>query len=107
MLLPVAVGGNGGNAAADAIQQECEKQGVHTLVAACPKSFVSDFLVVCAGPVTINDVAELSGLMRMLKAQAAVFWKVLQGGIVIPFRVLLFGSSSVCTGMPMVRLHYT
>lgn len=50
MLLPVAVGGNGGNAAADAIQQECEKQGVHTLVAGCPKSIDSDILVVSSGP---------------------------------------------------------
>ena len=43
-----AVGGNGGNAAANAIQEECEKQGVLTLVAACPKSIDSDILVVCA-----------------------------------------------------------
>ena len=45
-LVPDAVGGNGGNAAADAIQEECEKQGVHTIVAACPKSIDSDILVV-------------------------------------------------------------
>ncbi len=44
--MPDAVGGNGGNAAADAIQEECEKQGVHTIVAACPKSIDSDILVV-------------------------------------------------------------
>ena len=44
----VAVGGNGGNAAANAIQEECEKQGVLTLVAACPKSIDSDILVVIA-----------------------------------------------------------
>lgn len=40
------MGGNGGNAAASAIQEECEKQGVLTLVAACPKSIDSDILVV-------------------------------------------------------------
>jgi len=33
MPLPVAAGRNGGNAAADAIQQEFEKQGLHTVVA--------------------------------------------------------------------------
>jgi len=33
MPLPVAVGGTGGKAAADAIQQECEKQGAHTVLA--------------------------------------------------------------------------
>lgn len=49
IVVPVAVGGNGGNAAADAIQEECEKQGVHTLVAACPKSIDSDILVVSRG----------------------------------------------------------
>ena len=43
-----AVGGNGGNAAANAIQEECDRQGVLTLVAACPKSIDSDILVVCA-----------------------------------------------------------
>ena len=45
-VVPLAVGGNGGNAAANAIQEECEKQGVHTVVAACPKSIDSDILVV-------------------------------------------------------------
>ena len=50
-LVPDAVGGNGGNAAADAIQEECEKQGVHTIVAACPKSIDSDILVVSSCPV--------------------------------------------------------
>ena len=47
--LPGAVGGNGGNAAANAIQEECERQGVHTIVAACPKSIDSDILVVSHG----------------------------------------------------------
>ena len=44
------MGGNGGNAAANAIQEECERQGVHTIVAACPKSIDSDILVVSHGP---------------------------------------------------------
>lgn len=45
------VGGNGGNAAADAIQREVEKQGLRTVVAGVPKSIDNDILLVsCAGP---------------------------------------------------------
>jgi 6-phosphofructokinase 1 len=44
------VGGNGGNAAADAIQREVEKQGVRCVVAGVPKSIDNDILLVsCRG----------------------------------------------------------
>ena len=41
-----AVGGNGGNAAADAIQQECEQQHVECSVVGVPKSIDNDILLV-------------------------------------------------------------
>ena len=48
------VGGNGGNAGADAIQRECEKQGVVATVIGIPKSIDNDILLVgticCACP---------------------------------------------------------
>lgn len=40
------VGGNGGNAAADAIQQEVQRQGVRCVVAGVPKSIDNDILLV-------------------------------------------------------------
>lgn len=40
------VGGNGGNAAANAIQQEVEHQGVRCVVAGVPKSIDNDILLV-------------------------------------------------------------
>lgn len=43
------VGGNGGNAAADAIQQEVERQGVRCVVAGVPKSIDNDILLVSHG----------------------------------------------------------
>jgi hypothetical protein len=42
------IGGNGGNAAANAIQEECEAQGVVCAVAAVPKSIDNDILLVGA-----------------------------------------------------------
>jgi len=42
------VGGNGGNAAANAIQKEVEKQGVRCVVAGVPKSIDNDILLVRA-----------------------------------------------------------
>ena len=42
------VGGNGGNAAANAIQEECERQGVICAIAAVPKSIDNDILLVRA-----------------------------------------------------------
>ncbi len=42
------VGGNGGNAAANAIQEECERQDVQCVVAGVPKSIDNDILLVCA-----------------------------------------------------------
>lgn len=40
------VGGNGGNAAANAIQQECEKQGINVGVVGVPKSIDNDILLI-------------------------------------------------------------
>jgi 6-phosphofructokinase 1 len=40
------VGGNGGNAAANAIQAECEVQGVECSVVGVPKSIDNDILLV-------------------------------------------------------------
>jgi 6-phosphofructokinase 1 len=40
------IGGNGGNAAANAIQQEVERQGVRCVVAGVPKSIDNDILLV-------------------------------------------------------------
>lgn len=40
------VGGNGGNAGANAIQQECEKEGVVVSVIGIPKSIDNDILLV-------------------------------------------------------------
>ena len=40
------VGGNGGNAGANAIQQECEKEGVVASVIGIPKSIDNDILLV-------------------------------------------------------------
>jgi 6-phosphofructokinase len=44
------VGGNGGNAGANAIQRECEKDGVTCSVIGIPKSIDNDILLVSAGP---------------------------------------------------------
>ena len=40
------VGGNGGNAGANAIQMECEKEGVVCSVTGIPKSIDNDILLV-------------------------------------------------------------
>jgi len=40
------VGGNGGNAGANAIQRECEKEGVVCSVTGIPKSIDNDILLV-------------------------------------------------------------
>lgn len=44
------VGGNGGNAAANAIDKECTAQGVHCSVVGVPKSIDNDILLVCPHP---------------------------------------------------------
>ena len=41
------VGGNGGNAAANAIQQQCEASNVLCAVVGVPKSIDNDILLVC------------------------------------------------------------
>ncbi len=43
-----AVGGNGGNAAANAIQEECEAKNVVCTVVGVPKSIDNDILLVCS-----------------------------------------------------------
>lgn len=40
------LGGNGGNAAANAIQEECENQGVLCSIVGVPKSIDNDILIV-------------------------------------------------------------
>ncbi|CAK0785553.1 hypothetical protein CVIRNUC_008763 [Coccomyxa viridis] len=67
------VGGNGGNAAANAIQEECDKQGVLTLVAACPKSIDSDILVIdrCFGFETAVEEAQRALLAAKVEASSA------------------------------------
>ncbi len=42
------IGGNGGNAAANAIQKECEATGVDCAVVGVPKSIDNDILLVTA-----------------------------------------------------------
>ena len=42
----LAVGGNGGNAAANAIQEECEAKNVVCTVVGVPKSIDNDILLV-------------------------------------------------------------
>ena len=49
------VGGNGGNAGADAIQQECQKAGVPCSVIGVPKSIDNDILLV-SNSVCAHDV---------------------------------------------------
>ena len=49
------VGGNGGNAAAHAIQEECEAQGVLCSVVGVPKSIDNDILLVSGVVVTIQQ----------------------------------------------------
>lgn len=44
------IGGNGGNAAANAIHVECERQEVHCAVVGVPKSIDNDILLVCPEP---------------------------------------------------------
>ena len=44
------IGGNGGNAAANAIHVECQRQGVHCAVVGVPKSIDNDILLVCPIP---------------------------------------------------------
>lgn len=55
------VGGNGGNAGADAIQQELKKSGVPCSVIGVPKSIDNDILLVWhARHTTLQEKAELA-----------------------------------------------
>ncbi len=48
------VGGNGGNAGANAIQQECEKQNVVASIVGIPKSIDNDILLVRVVPPNLD-----------------------------------------------------
>eukprot|EP00882_Tetradesmus_deserticola_P021290 GHRQ01023050.1.p1 GENE.GHRQ01023050.1~~GHRQ01023050.1.p1 ORF type:complete len:434 (+),score=225.84 GHRQ01023050.1:204-1505(+) len=65
------IGGNGGNAAANAIQQEVEAQGVRCVVAGVPKSIDNDILLVdkCFGFDTA--VEEAQGALLAAKVEAS------------------------------------
>nr|WHU05653.1 6-phosphofructokinase 1 [Chromochloris zofingiensis] len=64
------VGGNGGNAAAQAIQEEAEQQGVKCVVAAVPKSIDNDILLIdrCFGFDTAVEEAQRALLAAKVEA---------------------------------------
>lgn len=66
------IGGNGGNAAADAIQQEVERQGVRCVVAGVPKSIDNDILLVdkCFGFDTAVEEAQRALLAAKVEASS-------------------------------------
>ncbi|CAD7701879.1 unnamed protein product [Ostreobium quekettii] len=66
------VGGKGGNAAANAIQEECERRGVVCAVVAVPKSIDNDILIVdkCFGYDTACDEAQRALLAAKVEARS-------------------------------------
>ncbi|KAK9836290.1 hypothetical protein WJX81_002333 [Elliptochloris bilobata] len=68
------VGGNGGNAAANAIQQECEKQSVLCSVVGIPKSVDNDILLIdrCFGFDTAVEEAQRALLAAKVEASSAL-----------------------------------
>ena len=67
------VGGNGGNAAADAIHDECERTGVFCSVVGVPKSIDNDILLIdrCFGFDTAVEEAQRSLLAAKVEASSA------------------------------------
>eukprot|EP00884_Botryococcus_braunii_P007256 jgi/Botrbrau1/16531/Bobra.314_1s0004.1 len=67
------VGGNGGNAAANAIHEECERQDVITAVVGVPKSIDNDILLIdrCFGFDTAVEEAQRSLIAAMVEASSA------------------------------------
>ncbi|MEW5303819.1 MAG: hypothetical protein WDW36_006474 [Sanguina aurantia] len=67
------VGGNGGNAAAHAIQEECEAQGVICSVVGVPKSIDNDILLIdrCFGFETAVEEAQRALLAAKVEASSA------------------------------------
>lgn len=67
------VGGNGGNAAADAIHDECERTGVVCSVVGVPKSIDNDILLIdrCFGFDTAVEEAQRSLLAAKVEASSA------------------------------------
>ena len=67
------LGGNGGNAAANAIQEECERQNVLCSVIAVPKSIDNDILIVdkCFGFDTAVEEAQRALLAAKVEAKSA------------------------------------
>lgn len=62
------VGGNGGNAGANAIQQECEKQNVVASIVGIPKSIDNDILLVRDVPPILTSGTASSIVARRQKA---------------------------------------
>jgi len=67
------VGGNGGNAAANAIHDECERAGVVCSVVGVPKSIDNDILLIdrCFGFDTAVEEAQRSLLAAKVEASSA------------------------------------
>ncbi|KAG2500191.1 hypothetical protein HYH03_001771 [Edaphochlamys debaryana] len=67
------VGGNGGNAAANAISEECEAQGVVCSVVGVPKSIDNDILIIdkCFGFETAVEEAQRALLAAKVEASSA------------------------------------
>eukprot|EP01025_Chloroclados_australasicus_P013305 TRINITY_DN16286_c0_g1_i1.p1 TRINITY_DN16286_c0_g1~~TRINITY_DN16286_c0_g1_i1.p1 ORF type:complete len:540 (+),score=59.24 TRINITY_DN16286_c0_g1_i1:180-1799(+) len=67
------IGGNGGNAAANAIHEECEKQKVICSVVGVPKSIDNDILIIdrCFGFDTAVDEAQRALLAAHVEARSA------------------------------------
>eukprot|EP01026_Neomeris_dumetosa_P067681 TRINITY_DN6604_c0_g1_i18.p1 TRINITY_DN6604_c0_g1~~TRINITY_DN6604_c0_g1_i18.p1 ORF type:complete len:549 (-),score=58.31 TRINITY_DN6604_c0_g1_i18:869-2515(-) len=67
------IGGNGGNAAANAIHEECERQGVVCSVVGVPKSIDNDILIIdrCFGFDTAVDEAQRALLAAHVEARSA------------------------------------
>lgn len=67
------VGGNGGNAAANAIHDECERTGVVCSVVGVPKSIDNDILLIdrCFGFDTAVEEAQRSLLAAKVEASSA------------------------------------
>ncbi|KAG1663293.1 hypothetical protein FOA52_006334 [Chlamydomonas sp. UWO 241] len=73
LTMVFVIGGNGGNAAAHAIAQECEVQGVVCAVIGVPKSIDNDILLVdrCFGFETAVEEAQRALLAAKVEARSA------------------------------------
>lgn len=85
------VGGNGGNAAANAIQAECEKCGVVCGVVGVPKSIDNDILLVCTLASSLGLLLPLQSLGLLLPLRVLDI-----ANDMVAFIALLLISSQVC-----------